>query len=567
MPKVNPFTKTTIENMPRLLGQLNRNPSSPNYGSFDRSFWHYRTNDISCARYQEATLTLTLLYFHQFSGNFYYQDQIVREWLEAALKFATKIQNSNGSFSEWFVNEHSFVCTAFVTEALSEVLLEFQTHGKNLACRNEVLDGLSRAGQWLLKRQESWVMNQTSGAAAALANLWKLTGDDHFKEGAKKKADFIINNQYEGGWWSEYGGPDIGYLSLMIDYLIKYHERTKDNDIEPSIDRAVEFLTSFMHPNLTIGGEYGSRNTEYLIPSGFVNWAQRNKHYSLICQFAYWSLRKKRGISPSSLDDRYLCYILSNWLQAGLDWQSMHLKPIDSSVLKDQLNALSTSIFHEQAGIVVIREKSTIFILNLHKGGIFRIYMDGRHYLDSGLEVVTPSETLLFSSVLDKENQFQISKQKFLVQGQLKRLKEPVMKTPITIAFKSFMLLVGRLSWFQSAIRYLLRINLIAGVKRTRFSFTRKFLFYGGNLQVEDRALIPRGSRILVGTKSSYTFIPSSKYFEVQELGKYRISLSEERDYRDDEWVCIRNFELQELSVLSSSQHCHQRPPSFSDKQ
>ena len=32
--------------VPRILHLLDQNPYSPTYGSFDRSFWHYRTMDF-----------------------------------------------------------------------------------------------------------------------------------------------------------------------------------------------------------------------------------------------------------------------------------------------------------------------------------------------------------------------------------------------------------------------------------------------------------------------------------------------------------------------------------------
>jgi hypothetical protein len=550
MSKINPFLSSVIDNVPRLIGQLNRNPSSPYYGSFDRAFWHYRTNDISCARYQEVTLTLTLLYFHAFDGNQYYQDKIVKNWIEASLNFTAEIQNSNGSFSEWYVNEQSFVCTAFVTVALSDVLLEFRTQGESTSCGERILDGLVRAGRWLLNRREDWVMNQTSGAALALTNLWKLTGDGRFREGAKKKVDFIIDHQYENSWWSEYGGPDIGYLSLMIDYLIKYRERTQDEDIVSSIDRAAQFLTLFMHPNLTTGGEYGSRNTEYLIPSGFVHWAERNEHYRLLSNFVYWALREKRGIHPTALDDRYLSYLLYNWLQAGLDWEAKQLKPLDSGVLSDRLKTISTSVFYDKAGLVLIRDGSAVFISNLHKGGAFRLYADEGHYLDSGLEVVTPSGKRLLSSVLDQGNQFHIGETEFQVQGVLKPLREPAMKTIIMLIFKGFMFLAGRIPRFQELTKHFLRLKMISGAKRTQFSFKRNFHFSKGKLHVEDRTCVPQDSRVLLGTKSSYAFIPSSKYFDVQELEKGRIPFSEKRVSKNGEWVCVREFELKSLSVV-----------------
>jgi len=124
------------------------------------------------------------------------------------------------------------------------------------------------------------------------------------------------------------------------------------------------------------------------------------------------------------------------------------------------------------------------------------------------------------------------------------------MKTITMLIFKGFMFLAGRLPGFHAMIRHFLRLKMVAGVQRTQFLFKRNFHFSKGKLHVEDRAGVPPDSRVLVGTKSSYAFIPSSKYFDVQELEKSWIPSSEKRVLKNEEWVCIREFELKKLSVL-----------------
>src|SRR3989344_242028 len=118
MISLNPFLASTLDQIPRLLGQLNRNPGSVSYGSFDRAYWHYRTNDISCCRYQEAVYTLALLYCSNFAGNSYYHNDQILNWVQASLQFTVGRQRPNGSFDEWYLNEGSYVGTAFLAAAL-----------------------------------------------------------------------------------------------------------------------------------------------------------------------------------------------------------------------------------------------------------------------------------------------------------------------------------------------------------------------------------------------------------------------------------------------------------------
>ena len=180
------YLKPILDNTPRLLGLLNRNVSSSSYGSFDREYWHYNTVDFSCARKQEAVLTLTLLYSIKHDKNRYYQSSEIFDYIRAALKFWTIIQNGNGSFNEWYPSENSFVVTSFSTYAVSESLLLI----KDELLQDEyesVIEALVKAGDWLISRNETRVMNQQTGAAIALFNLYLLTDNEAYRHSSNKK--------------------------------------------------------------------------------------------------------------------------------------------------------------------------------------------------------------------------------------------------------------------------------------------------------------------------------------------------------------------------------------------
>ena len=54
------YTDEALRYLPRLFQMVDKNRYSPTYGSFDRSYWHYRTMDFPCGMYQEFTLPLAL---------------------------------------------------------------------------------------------------------------------------------------------------------------------------------------------------------------------------------------------------------------------------------------------------------------------------------------------------------------------------------------------------------------------------------------------------------------------------------------------------------------------------
>ena len=512
--KNNIFLENVLVNIPRLLGQLNRNLLSSSYGSFDRAYWHYRTNDISNARYQEAILTLALLYVHDFSGNKYYKNKQLLEWINASLEFTLLIKNKDGSFNEWYLNERSYVATSFVVAALAEVIIILGE--KNIREYKKILDMLDRATAWLTQHTEELVFNQLAGSVLALAKVAKLTNNETYKLASRKKLTIIKKNQSPEGWWSEYGGPDIGYLSLMIDYLAKYYQMEQSEDVLNMLKKSSAFLVNFIHPNLTSGGEYMSRNTEYIIPSGFVYLSTLDKNAEIITSFNISSLENATSLGPTSLDDRYLCYILYNWLQAGIFLEQSNIKL--NFGIKNYLQDRKLNIFFKYSGLRVIQNSKYYFVANLYKGGVFRLYADGEEYLDSGIEIKYKKERFI-SNVLDYSNKIKNEASFLKTEGSLKLIKESLMKTTTMILFKFWQLTFGKIGGVQMLLKSFLRKRMITYKNSTMISFKREFIFTDNNIKVRDKV----GEKILekdfyFGLKTSYNFIPSSKYFTAQEI-------------------------------------------------
>lgn len=489
MPKTaqNDFLKQSLLETPRLLGQLNRNPSSKNYGSFDRAFWHYRTNDISCCRYQEAVYTLTLLYCHDFEGNKYHKDPKILEWIRAGLTFTTSIQRKDGSFDEWYINEGSYVGTAFVVAALSQALLLLRKENVSIPEESICIEMVLRGAKFLMARSETTVLNQVSGAIFAIAAAGTLADRSELKEFSKKLLEIFLKLQSKEGWWSEYGGPDIGYLSLTISYLEKYMDLEGKNDATAeALERAKSFVLEFVHPDKTAGGEYMARNTEYLIPSA--------------------ALPYLGSVGPAQLDDRYLSYILYNWIETGLQTepQSLEILPGDS-------------YFSESTLLKVANEKY-FFVANGKKGGAFRIYANGKVYYDSGIEMRAQKE-LLTTGTLDEQNKVTFEKNIFTISGSLKPIQEPLLATRIMILFKSFQFIFGRFPWIQKLLKSYLRKRMISYKTKTAYSFKRRIAYSENDVIITD--LISGESvpdDILYGTKAAYTAVPSSKYVGEPEL-------------------------------------------------
>ena len=299
------YLKRVIEQIPRLLTQQDRCEDSPTYGCFDRSYWHYKIQNFPCARYQEASYTLALLYSIKSNINPYYKNEKIRRWAIAGMNFWKKINAGD----EWYFNEHSFVSTSFSTLAVMEVYNIFKLNDA------EIEEAIVKSLKWIERHDEPLVANQLAGSILALDTylarkpLYGVAYDTHMFQ---ERLDKLLSSQNEEGWFSEYGGFDVGYSYILLDYLARLWKNSKDK--RDAADKLIEFLSYFIHPDGTTGGIYTSRQTTYIIPSGLEIFSE-NPIARAIADIELKNLQER----PILWDDRYLCYQLYYHLIAYLN--------------------------------------------------------------------------------------------------------------------------------------------------------------------------------------------------------------------------------------------------------
>jgi hypothetical protein len=534
-----------LENAPRLLGLLNRNVSSSSYGSFDREYWHYNTVDFSCARKQEAVLTLTLLYVIKHEKNMYYQSPEILDYIRASLTFWTSIQNRNGSFNEWYPNENSFVATSFSTYAVSEslLLIKDELQGNE---RQSVIETLMKAGDWLISRNETRVMNQQTGATIALLNLYLLTDKTKYRDSSRDKISLLKDRQSNEGWFLEYGGPDIGYLSLAIDYLCKYYSKTKDDTVKKIIDRALGFIKYFIQPNLVAGGEYTSRNTEYLIPHGFEMYSGINEDALFIAAVVRKSLLTPDAF-PNLFDDRYLTYVGYTWLQAYVDANPELYETVDN-VISDHFDPPFRNHFQE-SGLLIINDKNKHFVVNLKKGGSFRIFdkKSGCAYSDSGMLV--NSQNKWFTSGWLSDFQGSVRDDSITVSGNMWKVPDKTLTPFSNILLRLFQMTFGRSGFISLWIKERLRDLLITKTKPSPMKYNRSMHFNGdsGNLlRVKDFVQAEKSliSSFSVFAKDTHIYVPSSRYYVDMKGARFQKEYAVPVSRVEVEWIINRESRI-----------------------
>jgi hypothetical protein len=518
------YSKVVIEEVPRLLSLLDRDEESITYGCFDRWYWQYKVIDFPCARFQEACLTLSLLYKNEYPGNLYRHNKKIRDWAFASMEFWSKIQNRDGSFNEAYPNEHSFVATAFSTYAISESLILLEGRKEY----NEVFEGLIKAADWLTRNDEILATNQEAGAVAALYNVYKLTGEKEYLEDIERKLEIISDNQSEEGWFYEYGGPDFGYLSLGIDYLAKYYHRSHDERVTDLLKKSVSFLTNFIHPNGTIGGQYGSRNTEYLIPHGFEIFGRKFPLALAISDIFLKSLATGNGISPATLDDRYFVYNGYSYLQA-----------YDDYALREEEAKLPTgpiNVFFPDSKLLVRRTETYQTIVGAAKGGVLKIYdlKTNKHfYSDSGFFGILANGKEVTTQWLDSDIEVVNSEERIKINGNFFLVSSKRLSPLKTIALRGSGLCLGWSSTFARGIKKYLRGLLIRNAKKLPIEFEREIIFKEDHITVLDRVLSKeKFDALYLGENFTPIHVSSSKYFLLQDLEQQEDG--HKRDYSKD---------------------------------
>ena len=493
------YKKVMLEQMPRILGLMDRNPLSKTYGCFDRNYWHYKISDFPCARFQEGVLTLALMY--KMRGTEYHKNEKVLSWIVAGIEYWKNIQHLNGSFDEWYPKENSFVATAFSTYAITETLLIL----KNKIGMSQYLHAIERAGDWLSRKKEERAQNQEAGAAMALYNIFLLTGKAKFKKSSEDKLNQLLNSQTEEGWFHEYGGPDIGYLSLLIDYLAKYYKKTKNQKVLKPLKRSLEFLKYFIHPDLTSGGTYGSRNTEYLIPDGFEILSAIDKNAQTISSHIIKSLKRNKIVGTKFLDDRYLIYNGYAYLQAENNYyKNKKYNPMFRESFRKDFS---------RAGILVHSHKEIYFIMNYKKGGAHKHFKKNKLVSeDSGIEAKY-SGTALFADTTEKITKMD---DMIVLEGHFRTLPNQTLSPMKNILLRIFQSTLGINETVSRLFKEKMRNRLITKRKKTKFHFKREVVFEKNKIKINDS--VSEELKISERGNHSYDFIPSSKYFQYSDL-------------------------------------------------
>lgn len=509
-----------LKNIPKVITQVDRDEDSPTYGSCDRNFWHLKIRDFSSAILQQTSLTMALLYKLNFKGNIYYNNKKVYEWSKASLDFWKNIQLRDGSYNEYYPYEHGFPPTAFTLFSSAETYKLLELNDKS------IIDSMRKTAKFLIRNIEKKAFNQEMASIAGLYSYYTITKEKWVIDGLNKKLERVLKLQKQEGWFPEYGGADFGYLSVAFDMLSEYYWQSKDARVVEPLNKIIDFIKYFVHPDGTIGGEYGSRNTIYFLPNGLeVMNNIGNKEASAIKMKIYEEIDSD-AYFQNSIDDRYFShYVIHSFLRA-LDKE----KDKSSNEHIKLPYELRENKYFKQSGLMVISEDSYYAVISLRKGGIVKLFSDcEERFIDFGYRINEGNTSVAATNWLDQEYKISLTNtNEVKVKGRFNLIKVQT-SSPI----KHFILRIISLLFGKSIIG-LLKKKLIFINKHKDVYFERKLELKPNELVIEDLITSPKST---INLKSANTLslrhVASGKFFKTTELiDKKGINLKDVRKVR-----------------------------------
>ena len=500
------FAREALAQIPKILTLLDRNPHSPTYGCFDRTFWQYKVIDFPAGMSQEFVYPLALAYHTNIEGNIFYQQPILKKWIEAGIIYAARSSHPNGSCDDYFPFERAAGAAAFSLLACIE---SYSLMGLN---NPEALHFFSKRADWLAHHQESGrLSNHEALIVLCLELLSQLLRSDRWNESKEKRLEQVLSWQNPEGWFQEYEGCDPGYHTLTISCLALVYELNPSNRLKDAIAKAVILASQFVHPDGSYGGEYTSRNTYNFFPHGFELVGKWLPEALNINDRFLQGL--ENGLGSCYSDDRIIGHHTWNYLLAWQDFIPVRppLKPRPEG-----------RFFLPEGGILIDRRENTELYLALNKGGVFKLFRDHKLVLSDtqfSLQVKVGHQVKNAVGHLVGNYKTSIEEDEIAIAGSLGWAKQKQMNSFNLIVLRLVMLSFGR--FFPNLIRKILQKMLITGKQQAPFKFYRRLVWQGRTWQIFDELAAESWQDVIaadLGCDRTSIYVVMSRTFQPGQL-------------------------------------------------
>jgi hypothetical protein len=451
---------------------------------------------------QQSALTLALLYTMPLDRSPYRGQAKIREWALAGLEFWSRIQHRDGSFDEYYPHEHGYIPTSFSLFAAAETCRVLQVSPP------QVKRACLRAAAYLARSEERQALNQEAAAIPGMYAAYALWGEGWLKGATEAKLVRFLGRQSREGWFAEYGGADMGYLSTTLDFLMEYYRMSGDERAWEAAEKIVDFSQYFVHQDGSAGGQYGSRNTEYFLLSGLSAMAGRSPLARALLDRARAGTVQAGGLYEA-FDDRYLCH---NMLHALL--RAVRNAPEEMSAPTRLPCDTQHERYFPEAGLLSVGRDGFHLVCGLKKGGVIRLFRGGREiFRDFGYRLKKEPGTTSATAWLNQGYRVQIGPAEYRISGRFTQVPQQ----PSTPGRHFCLRLAARLGGRR--LIPLLKKRLIFPDRGGPARFSRCIRLVGQAIEIEDSLEVEDQQALLYAAgKFSLRHVASSKYFRPDEL-------------------------------------------------
>ncbi len=499
--------------VPRILTQISRDPTSLSYGCCDRNWWHYKIRDYPSVILQQAGYAIYLASLPPlFDQKFADREELVR-LAAASCKFWNFRACLRGAFEEYYPWEQGYPPLAFSTLAVVKMV------DAGVVSFQSVRDGVSRAARQLAARFEPEAANQQVAGLAAMAYIRKISCGLLSERSFRQLRDRTLALQDEEGWFREYGGPDLGYLSVTLDCLWDLYDATGDPDYLRSAEKALEFLASFVELPSRGAGMHNARNTDYMVPYGIGRFAldpgfdTGRKAQSVLGRIFYGLNRASHFIH--GLDDRYLChYIGHSFLRTALLLKQLEKRSFQTSESPTANSA--REVFFPNSGHYLkssTDSRSAAVLISCRKGGIVSAWCGSSEIHDFGWQI-SLGKRLYTSHWWADFWKYEHFGNTAVISGYLTPHKEVVSNPVEHVLLRLGSFLVG-----CRLISFLKETLIFKERQRRTLQFTRKITWEARRISLEDTfrnlspEMVPERA-----TRLSRRHVASADWFHRQDL-------------------------------------------------
>ena len=493
-----------LKNMPKIITQIDRDVHSTTYGSCDRNHWHLKIRDFSSAILQQSGLALAILYDLEFKGNIYYKNENMRKWAEATVYYWAKIQLRDGSFNEYYPNEHGFPPTAFSLYSSCEIYKRLSLNDDNL------IEKFTKTAKYLIAHIEEKAFNQEIASITAIYSLYTITNEKWLLDGIEPKLNRVLKLQSSEGWFPEYDGADLGYLSVALDMLAEYYMLSNDKRVKEPLLNVVKFIKYFVHPDGTVGGEYGSRNTTYFLPNGIEVAVQLGDSDASAIKNKLFSSSAYNNYFLDSVDDRYFSHYLMHSFLRALEREKAELVLHSQPVLPYKEEHFK---YFEESGLISVTKSEYHTITSPRKGGVIKVWKDDKEiFMDCGYRVNYGKGCVAATNWLDQSYKIELNGQRVLIEGKMNQVS---LKTSSPIMHMG---LRGVAFLFGNKIIGFLKKKMIFVDKHNDIWFSRKISFGNDIITIIDNIKSPNPVNVEKASNMSLRHVASGKFFMTSDL-------------------------------------------------